>query len=547
MSELTFNELFADVVPGSYISFNTTPSYSELLVNTSFRARMGYESPEDFLAISGTHVQTLVHPDDFTALTDYISELHIHEPKDVDPLMCRMRKGDCSYAYMRMRGQLYNHDKREYVLFNCDDISKQMLDFKKLDSECTSSQTHMKFLDDVLNALPCGVHTLNLSCQKSRSDLNQALLDMVGYTEAEFRFFFDGDYTRLIHEKDRARYKECCARIQVSREPEQVEYQIVGRDGHVAFVREQLRVSSLSDGNDYLIGAVSLFEPLSSAESAVVRSAACPYGIIEFVDTVPVIVQCNGVFRLCFADAGFVPDGGLGKVTGGMKIPFRLIFPDEQFHKAYDHALEHFAEGSDRFRWTQRIFFSGRERPVVFSLGVLAKRDNQVIRMGLSATLLPERERVEDRPPRVRVVTFGEFDVYVRGEILTFHSKKGKEMLAMLIDSRGNFLSTAEIVERLWPEDGVTKTTMARTRKVAMRLMRELKDAGIGDIVETGQGGFKRIIPHLIDCDVMKFYDHDPKTRKSFQGRYLMSYPWARDTREDMIQIMSDSCERDDE
>lgn len=540
MSQSAFDELFAHIVPGSYISFNTTPEYSELLVNHSFCKFMGYESLDEFLAISGTYIRALVHPDDFDNLLAYISSLKIHnDSAEIDPVVCRMRKGDCSYAHVRMRGLLYTYDEREYVLFTCDDVSRQLREYQKLDDVYNSSKVHKHFLEQILTVLPTGVHIMSVTHPKTKDVINKTLLAISGYTDGEFKFFYNADYYQLINPNDRARYKEFCARMRDVRDPLEIrtiEYQIQAKNSPGVFVSEHMRTMTLEDGETFILGSVSRFASISPIEDAAVRAAACPYGVIEFINDLPIIVQCNGVFRLCFADAGFVPDGGLGQISGGMDVPFRLVFPDDLFRRAYYQALEHFDRGNQRYRWTQRIFFSGKERPVVFSLGVLAKREGRVERVGLSAALLPERDAIDTKPPRVRVVTFGAFDVYVHGEILVFHSKKGKEMLAALIDNRGSFLTTAEMVEYLWPEEGVTKTTLARTRKVAMRMMRELKDAGVEDIVETGHAGSRRIIPHLIDCDLLKFYDHDPKTRKNFQGKYLMNYPWSRRTREDMIK-----------
>ena len=46
--------------------------------------------------------------------------------------------------------------------------------------------------------------------------------------------------------------------------------------------------------------------------------------------------------------------------------------------------------------------------------------------------------RYLDRSKRIVVQTFGGFDVYVDGKIVAFKQKKCKELLALLVDKRGN-------------------------------------------------------------------------------------------------------------
>ena len=76
----------------------------------------------------------------------------------------------------------------------------------------------------------------------------------------------------------------------------------------------------------------------------------------------------------------------------------------------------------------------------------------------------------------VQIRTFGHFDLFVDGVTVLLHSEKAKELLALLADRRGGFLTAREAVSCLWENDPADSITLARYRKVAMRLRQTLED-----------------------------------------------------------------------
>ena len=88
---------------------------------------------------------------------------------------------------------------------------------------------------------------------------------------------------------------------------------------------------------------------------------------------------------------------------------------------------------------------------------------------------------------QINVALFGSFRLVVDGKAVNIRSAKAKELLALLIERRGAFVSTREIIAMLW-ECEPDETTRARARKVASRLMSELNRNGIGYIVERDRG-----------------------------------------------------------
>ncbi|WP_044956967.1 response regulator [Butyrivibrio sp. LC3010] len=122
--------------------------------------------------------------------------------------------------------------------------------------------------------------------------------------------------------------------------------------------------------------------------------------------------------------------------------------------------------------------------------------------------------------------TFGNFDLFVKGESVVFKRSKSKELLAYLIDNRGGTVTRAEAFAALW-EDGMYDRAMQKQMDVIVRSLKDtLKDYNISEILEVKSGGM-RICPELIDCDLYHYLDGDEAAIKSFRGVYMNSYYWA--------------------
>lgn len=98
---------------------------------------------------------------------------------------------------------------------------------------------------------------------------------------------------------------------------------------------------------------------------------------------------------------------------------------------------------------------------------------------------------------------FGSFGLSVDGRAINIRSEKAQELLALLVERRGSFVSSREAIAMLW-ECEPSEKTRARYRKTASRLMSELGRNGIDYIVESDRGA-RRIVPECIKCD---YYDY---------------------------------------
>ncbi len=132
-------------------------------------------------------------------------------------------------------------------------------------------------------------------------------------------------------------------------------------------------------------------------------------------------------------------------------------------------------------------------------------------------------------PCRVRIRTFGYFDVFVDDRPIAFRNKKSKELFALLVDRRGGYVSSEEAIGFLWEEEPVSSVTLARYRKVALRLKNILAEYGISDVVETVDGK-RRIVTDKVTCDLYDYLSGREEYSRLFMGSYLTNYSWGENT-----------------
>ncbi len=141
----------------------------------------------------------------------------------------------------------------------------------------------------------------------------------------------------------------------------------------------------------------------------------------------------------------------------------------------------------------------------------------------------PEEPKPGRNSALASIRAFGYFDVFVGGRPIPFRNKKAKELLALLVDRRGGYVSSEEAISFLWEDEPVTPVTLARYRKVALRLKNTLAEYGIPGIVEAVDGK-RRIVTELVRCDLYDYLSGDEKYAQLFKGCYLTNYSWGENT-----------------
>ena len=123
------------------------------------------------------------------------------------------------------------------------------------------------------------------------------------------------------------------------------------------------------------------------------------------------------------------------------------------------------------------------------------------------------------------VKCFGNFEVFTKGEMLTFKRSKTKELFAFLVDRNGAGVTVAEIGVALWDNDEDQKN-----HNYIHQLFRDLRQAleavGVEDIFERNHY-FYSINPEKLDCD---YYAYLKTGKPEFRGEYMSQYSWAEKT-----------------
>ena len=135
----------------------------------------------------------------------------------------------------------------------------------------------------------------------------------------------------------------------------------------------------------------------------------------------------------------------------------------------------------------------------------------------------------ETNLPRVKVETFGYFNILVDGKPVVFKRNKAKELIACLVDRRGQFVSRKDIFYILWEDDDYDRAKQKYLDTIIRSLKDTLDEYGISDIFEA-EKGLMRVVPEKLDCDLYRFLNKDQEAIDSFRGEYMSSYFWASET-----------------
>lgn len=132
-----------------------------------------------------------------------------------------------------------------------------------------------------------------------------------------------------------------------------------------------------------------------------------------------------------------------------------------------------------------------------------------------------------ERPAgRVRVQTFGGFEVFVDEVPVKFGRAKSKELLAWLIDRKGASATTGEAYAALFENAADTVSGRGYFRNIVKDLRESLRAAGAEDILLRGYNSLA-IVPEKLDCDYYRFLKGEAAAVNLYRGDYLPQYSWA--------------------
>ena len=84
---------------------------------------------------------------------------------------------------------------------------------------------------------------------------------------------------------------------------------------------------------------------------------------------------------------------------------------------------------------------------------------------------------------RIRVQSFGNFEVWVDGEKINFGRQKAKELFAYLVGRRGAGVTTREACAILFEDAVYTRSRKSHFQNIVADMRCTLRSAGVGDVI----------------------------------------------------------------
>lgn len=146
-------------------------------------------------------------------------------------------------------------------------------------------------------------------------------------------------------------------------------------------------------------------------------------------------------------------------------------------------------------------------------------------------------DREVEPDSRIRVQTFGNFDIFVDNKPVSFGRSKAKEILAYLIDKRGSNVSRPELASILWEEQEYDRSLQKQLQIYISDLVKSLKNVNAEDVI-IRSSGLMCVDPSKFKCDYYAFIKGEQWAITNYQGEYMSNYSWAEFTTGYLEQLM---------
>lgn len=133
------------------------------------------------------------------------------------------------------------------------------------------------------------------------------------------------------------------------------------------------------------------------------------------------------------------------------------------------------------------------------------------------------------REKRVRIQTFGRFEIYIDGTPVYFSNSKSRELLALCVDHKGGMVSMEEAIDKLWPDKDYDSRAKALYRKAVIGIHEALHEYGVDDVFEN-QRGSCHLVRSLTECDYFNYLDGKSLAECGYHQEYMFEYGWAEET-----------------
>ena len=127
---------------------------------------------------------------------------------------------------------------------------------------------------------------------------------------------------------------------------------------------------------------------------------------------------------------------------------------------------------------------------------------------------------------RLKVQTFGNFEVYIDDKPLNFKYRRTKELFAYLVDRGGSMCSVGEIIGILFEDESGREEYFQKIRR---DLIETLKEVGCSDAI-LHKRGMLGVVVTEIKCDYYDYLNDKKDLSTSYFGEYMSQYSFAENT-----------------
>jgi len=135
-------------------------------------------------------------------------------------------------------------------------------------------------------------------------------------------------------------------------------------------------------------------------------------------------------------------------------------------------------------------------------------------------------DSIYDVSSGVYIQTFGNFEVFIDGEVIAFERKKSKEILAYLVSKQGTGVTRAELAAIIWENDVYDHSKQKQLDVFIRCLFKTLKSYDIENIINMNNATL-RVVPSEFKCDFYDLLNGSSSAKNRFSGTYMSSYSWA--------------------
>ena len=127
---------------------------------------------------------------------------------------------------------------------------------------------------------------------------------------------------------------------------------------------------------------------------------------------------------------------------------------------------------------------------------------------------------------KLKVQTFGNFEIYIDGKPLNFKYRRTKELFAYLVDRVGAMCSVGEIIGILFEDESGREDYFQKLRR---DLLTTLEEVGCENAI-VHKRGMLGVVVTEIKCDYYDYLNNKKDFATSYFGEYMSQYSFAEYT-----------------